>query len=96
MKRMRGLTSRRKHLTKSRGRHPRIEQWVHATLGEPSSRTGPEEDQIWKYVYTTRTDSHGSVFLIFGGSDVKKTTSEAFIEFRDGVVANKWRAGATS
>ena len=38
--------------------------WVHATLGEPSSRNADGDDEVWKYTYTEHTDSSGSVFLI--------------------------------
>lgn len=65
--------------------------WVQATLGDPTSKTNSDDHQVWKYTYTERTDSSGAVFLIFGGSSSDQTTRSWFIEFKDGVVLNKWR-----
>jgi outer membrane protein assembly factor BamE (lipoprotein component of BamABCDE complex) len=65
--------------------------WVHATLGDPTSKTVDGDDEIWKYTYTEHTDSGGYVFLIFGGSSSNEKTSTAFIEIKDGIVINKWR-----
>ena len=65
--------------------------WVQATLGEPTSKSSADGDEIWKYTYTERTDSSGAVFLIFGGSNTTETSKTAFVEFRNGVVVNKWR-----
>jgi outer membrane protein assembly factor BamE (lipoprotein component of BamABCDE complex) len=65
--------------------------WVHATLGEPNSKTKDGDDEVWKYTYTEHTDSSGAVFLIFGGSSSSEKTNTVFIEFKNGVVINKWR-----
>jgi outer membrane protein assembly factor BamE (lipoprotein component of BamABCDE complex) len=65
--------------------------WVHATLGEPNTKTKDGDDEVWKYTYTEHTDSSGAVFLIFGGSSSSEKTNTVFIEFKDGVVFNKWR-----
>jgi hypothetical protein len=65
--------------------------WVVATLGEPSSKNKTDGDEVWKYVYTEHTDSSGAIFLIFGGSSSNEKTETTFIEFKDGVVVNKWR-----
>jgi outer membrane protein assembly factor BamE (lipoprotein component of BamABCDE complex) len=65
--------------------------WVQATLGEPTSKSTADGDEIWKYAYTERTDNSGAVFLIFGGSNSQETTGTAYVEFRNGVVVNKWR-----
>jgi hypothetical protein len=65
--------------------------WVHATLGDPSSKTSDGGDEVWKYAYTEHTDSSGAVFLLFGGTSSTDKTKTAFIEFRNGIVINKWR-----
>jgi outer membrane protein assembly factor BamE (lipoprotein component of BamABCDE complex) len=65
--------------------------WVAATLGQPTSKTKNDTDEVWKYVYTEHTDSSGAIFLIFGGSNSTEKSEIAFIEFKDGVVFNKWR-----
>jgi outer membrane protein assembly factor BamE (lipoprotein component of BamABCDE complex) len=65
--------------------------WVQATLGQPTSMTTVENDQVWKYVYSEHTDSSGAIFLIFGGSSSSDKSETSFIEFKDGVVINKWR-----
>ncbi len=65
--------------------------WVHATLGEPTSKQADGDDLVWKYTYTQRTDSSGAVFLIFGGNSTDEKTNTVFIEFKNDVVINKWR-----
>jgi hypothetical protein len=65
--------------------------WVQATLGEPTQKTTADGDIVWKYTYTERTDSSGALFLIFGGHSSTESTKNAFVEFKDGVVVNKWR-----
>jgi hypothetical protein len=65
--------------------------WVQATLGEPTSKTNADGDVVWKYTYTERTDSSGALFLIFGGHSSTESSKTAYVEFKDGVVVNKWR-----
>jgi hypothetical protein len=65
--------------------------WVHATLGDPSSKSVAGNDEIWKYTYTERKDSSGAIFLVFAGTDKDTNAYTTFIEFKDGVVTNKWR-----
>lgn len=65
--------------------------WVQATLGEPNSKSNDANAQVWCYSYTQRTDSSGAVFLIFGGSSSSVHTSNAYVEFKNGVVSKKWR-----
>jgi outer membrane protein assembly factor BamE (lipoprotein component of BamABCDE complex) len=65
--------------------------WVEATLGPPTSKNKTGDDEVWKYVYTEHTDSGGAIFLIFGGSGSSDKSETSFIEFKDGVVINKWR-----
>jgi outer membrane protein assembly factor BamE (lipoprotein component of BamABCDE complex) len=67
--------------------------WVQATLGEPSSRDKVDgATEVWKYSYTEKKESSGAIFLIFGGSDKKEQQHIAYVEMKDGVVSNKWRA----
>jgi outer membrane protein assembly factor BamE (lipoprotein component of BamABCDE complex) len=66
--------------------------WVKATLGEPSSKEKVENgDEVWKYSYTEVHEGSGAIFLIFGGSDRKEKQRNAYVEFKEGVVSNKWR-----
>jgi outer membrane protein assembly factor BamE (lipoprotein component of BamABCDE complex) len=65
--------------------------WVASTLGAPTSKTRTDEDEVWKYVYTEHTNSQGAIFLIFSGSDTSDKSETAFIEFKNGIVINKWR-----
>jgi outer membrane protein assembly factor BamE (lipoprotein component of BamABCDE complex) len=65
--------------------------WVKAVLGEPSSKANADNSEIWKWSYTERKESSGAIFLIFGGHDEKEQTHTAYVEFKDGVVVNKWR-----
>jgi outer membrane protein assembly factor BamE (lipoprotein component of BamABCDE complex) len=65
--------------------------WVHATLGDPSSKTTDGDDEVWKYTYTEHTNTSGAVFLVFGGSTSTEKVNTVFIEFKNDVVINKWR-----
>lgn len=65
-------------------------------LGEPTSRTDVEvingttyETLTWRW--SKRTQSSGSVFLIFGGSSDTTRESALHIEFVDGVASKKRR-----
>jgi hypothetical protein len=66
--------------------------WVQATLGEPTSKSQVDGSEIWSYRYTERTDSSGTVFLLFGGHSSSEKSHAAFVELKDGVVVKKWRA----
>ena len=66
--------------------------WVKATLGEPSSKeTSGDAGEVWKYSYTEVKEGSGAIFLIFGGSDRKELQRNAYVEFKDGIVTQKWR-----
>ncbi len=66
--------------------------WVRAVVGEPTERIHIDAGQeLWKYAYTETKDSSGYVFLIFSGSDSKKTENNVFIEFEGDVVRKTWR-----
>jgi hypothetical protein len=65
--------------------------WVQATLGEPTTKSKVDDHEVWKYSYTVRTDNSGAIFLIFGGHSTDEKTHNAFVEFKDGLVINKWR-----
>jgi len=66
--------------------------WVRAVVGEPTERVRIDPaHELWKYAYTETKDSSGYVFLIFSGSDTKKTDNNVFIEFDGEVVSRTWR-----
>ena len=65
--------------------------WVQATLGEPTSKADADDHVIWTYSYVEHKDSSGAVFLIFGAASSTETPHKAYVEFKDGVVVNKWR-----
>src|SRR5688572_3706591 len=66
--------------------------WVQATLGEPDCKTKADGGtEVWQWRYTEHRENNTAVFLIFAGSNEKETAGTAFVEFRDGVVTNKWR-----
>lgn len=66
--------------------------WVQATLGEPDHKsTADDGTEIWKWSYTETRSSSGHIFLLFGGNSRRETNGHAFVEFKDGVVINKWR-----
>jgi outer membrane protein assembly factor BamE (lipoprotein component of BamABCDE complex) len=68
------------------------EDWIHATLGPPTSeRMLRDGGRILNYSYTEHRESSGAVFLIFGGHDEKKIDHTAFVEVHNGVVTNAWR-----
>ena len=67
--------------------------WVVATLGEPSTKNKVDDgSEVWRYDYTELREHHTAVFLLFGGSDKKETCGSVFVELKNGVVTNKWRA----
>ena len=67
--------------------------WIVATLGEPSTKNKVEDgSEVWRYDYTERRENNTAVFLLFGGSDKKETCGSVFVEMKNGVVTNKWRA----
>lgn len=82
------------------------EQWLIATLGDPTSRTavqsgvptdanattvtGPKVE-ILRYDFSRTERSAGAVFLIFGGASSRSEQSRAFFEVTDGIVTRAWR-----
>lgn len=69
------------------------QEWVLATLGEPTSRRLVEEEprvEVFGYEYSKTNTSRGSVFLIFGGSTNRTTSSKTYVELTDGVVSRYW------
>lgn len=68
------------------------QEWVLTVIGQPTSKsTVPGGKEVWKFSYTTRTENDGAVFLIFAGSSKEENASNAFIEFKDGIVTDWWR-----
>ncbi len=78
------------------------EQWLIATLGEPTNRStvspltsdsavsGPKVE-ILRYDFSRTERSAGAVFLIFGGSSSRSESSRAFFEVTNGIVTRAWR-----
>ncbi len=67
--------------------------YVEAVLGEPTSRTDLEDGSaIWRWDYTETRSSDGSLFLVFDGESSTTKKRSTYVEFRDGVVARKWRS----
>ena len=62
-----------------------------AVLGEPTSRVaeGNRETLTWRW--TERTQSSGSVFLVFGGSSDTTHAKSLHIAFEDGIASKRWR-----
>ncbi len=61
-------------------------------LGEPTTRwTNDRGEEVLTWTWTKRSQSSGSVFLIFGGSSDTTHEHSLNIAFRDGVAARKWR-----
>ena len=72
--------------------HETTAAWVEATLGKPTSIAKLDDGtEIWKYTYSVRKESSGSVFLIFGGSNANEVDHTAFVQIKDGLVAKAWR-----
>ncbi len=69
------------------------EEWVRATLGEPSNVSeveGQPNVKILRYDHTKRRSSGGTVFLLFAGGDEKETKSRVYVEITDGIVSDYW------
>ena len=63
-----------------------------ALLGEPSSKQEVDDDtEIYKYVYSKKTNSCATVFLLFASSDNKEEFQELFFEIRDDLVVDWWK-----
>lgn len=69
------------------------EQWLVATLGEPTARStveGEDGTEILRYTYRRVESSKGAVFLIFGGSRRHEESQTTYFEVTDGVVTRMW------
>lgn len=69
------------------------EQWILATLGQPSDRIkieGQPDMQILKYQHTIHESSGGTVLFLFAGHEDKTRKSVVFIEITDGIVSDYW------
>jgi len=69
------------------------DEWLLATLGEPTDRQTVEDQpntEIWRYTYKKREESGGAVFLLFAGSSSKSTSTTTYFEVTDGVVTKYW------
>lgn len=67
--------------------------FVEAMLGAPSSKTTLENGQeVWRWDYTRIENSDGYLFLIFRGETRKEHRASTYVQFKDGVVIEKWQA----
>lgn len=62
-----------------------------ATLGEPTNRVGDPANETLTWRWTERSQSSGSVFLIFGGSSNSTHERALHVAFEDGIAARRWR-----
>ena len=61
-------------------------------LGEPTTRSMNDKgEEVLTWTWTKRSQSSGSVFLIFGGSSGTTDEHSRHLAFRDGVAVRKWR-----
>lgn len=69
---------------------------VQALLGEPTSRSIPEEGiDLWRWEYSRKETSSGAVFLVFATSNETENRGSVSVKFRDGVVTKTWREGGS-
>ena len=70
-------------------------KWVHAVLGEPTSRSVPAENtEIWKWEYSRIKTSSGSVlFAVASGQANRQETQirNVYVEFEGEIVKQVWR-----
>ncbi|VAX42103.1 hypothetical protein MNBD_PLANCTO03-2011 [hydrothermal vent metagenome] len=68
-------------------------EFTEAILGEPSSKTDLDDgSSIWRWDYTIRRESDGSLLLIFDGESSSSKKHSTYVHFKDGVVVKKWRS----
>src|SRR5262249_44816319 len=69
------------------------ESWLQATLGPPTSRSKGNDHPGVETVadnHEVGKTSHGSVFLLFSGSDRTVNTRRTMFEVTDGIVTKYW------
>ena len=70
------------------------EQWLIATLGEPTDRQlveGKDNVEILRYEYSNQKSSGGVVLFVFAGGQEHSTQSVAYFEITDKIVTRAWR-----
>ncbi len=66
--------------------------YVLALLGEPTVKLDVgNNNEIWKWNYSERRTSSGSLLFIFGSTTEKESTSTCYVEFNHDVVTRSWR-----
>lgn len=72
------------------------EEWLLATLGEPTSRSWVEgtNQEILRYEHHVDHEEAGTVFLIFAGGKDYSRTSVTYFELTEGVVTKFWTESA--
>lgn len=63
-----------------------------ALLGEPTSKADVgNSSSLWKWTYSERKTSSGSVLFIFGSTSEQEITSTCCVEFKQEFVVRAWR-----
>ncbi len=66
--------------------------FVEAVLGPPTTTTMLDDGtELWKWSYTRRRTSSGTVFLLVDADSHTESEGAAYVMFRDGVVEKSWR-----
>lgn len=68
------------------------EDFVAATLGQPSAKTTLNDGaELWKYNYSRTRKSGGYVFVVLSAGSKEQTVATTFVELKDGVVRKAWQ-----
>ena len=66
--------------------------YVEALIGEPTKKDKvSDNDEIWKYIYTTKRTEVGNAPLFTGTSSDAAYTHTTFVDFVDGTVVKCWQ-----
>jgi len=67
-------------------------EYVTALLGDPSEKVSIDGGvEIWKWSYTERRDSSGSLIFVFSADSQTETQRTTYVELEDDVVVKAWR-----
>ena len=66
--------------------------YVLALIGDPTDKTLLDGGtEIWKWRYTERKNSSGTVIFLLSADNKTETTKITYVEFKDGIVVKAWR-----
>ena len=66
--------------------------YVLALIGDPTDKTLLDGGtEIWKWRYTERKNSSGSVIFLLSAENKTESTKITYVEFKDGIVVKAWR-----